>query len=241
MHLILSNPYHLALLLLIIILLLFIVQPLQKKLKIQRWKKSLHLQHHEKVFQELYQKVDGFRLSRKARQDHNALDYTYGEIDFMSFVALLSLTKPNKDTVFYDLGSGTGKAVIACSMVFPVLKATGIELLKILHDSANQRVKLLSQHTSYAKSAHRIHFIHANFLEADLENATLIFINSTTIFNPTWENLCARLDDIPHLHTVITTSKPLINTRFSLAKTTKVQMSWGVVEAYIHTRKTNLN
>lgn len=71
------------------------------------------------MFQNLYEDVDGYSISRKARVKMDAFAYTYGEIEFLSFIALLSLVKPNENSVFYDLGSGTGKAVIAAAMVYP--------------------------------------------------------------------------------------------------------------------------
>lgn len=192
-------------------------------------------------FEMLYKHHNGFLLSQRARQHNNALDLTYGEIEFTSLIALLSLVRPNKNTVFYDLGSGIGKAVTACAMVFPVSKAVGIELLKPLHNCAIECATQLSLRPAYEESASKMQFIHGNFLEVNLNEATFIFINSSTIINPTWEQLCNRLDFLPCLETVITTSKPMKTTQFSIVKTTKVQMSWGVVEAYIQARQTNLN
>ena len=44
------------------------------------------------------------------------------------------------------------------------------------------------------------------------------------------------LDKLVQLEIIITTSKPLISENFVLKKNTKVQMSWGIVPAYIHYR-----
>ena len=68
-----------------------------------------------------------------ARQKQDAIEYVYGEIEFLPFIALLSLDKPDSKTVFYDLGSGIGKAVLACAMVYPVHKSVGVELLPELY------------------------------------------------------------------------------------------------------------
>lgn len=73
------------------------------------------------------------------------MEYAYGEIKFMSFIALLSLTNPDADTVFYDLGSGIGKAVLACSMVFPIRKSVGVELFPELYVDACTRAKDLAK------------------------------------------------------------------------------------------------
>jgi hypothetical protein len=205
---------------------------------IRRWQKTLHLQNHEEVFHQIYQGANGYLLSQHARQGHDAMEYTYGEITFLSFIALLSLAKPDKNTVFYDLGSGIGKAVVACSMVFSVRKSVGVELFPELYFDACKRVEQLASIKNYTDPAKKIKFVLGDFLEVYLEDATLVFINSTAFFGPTWEKLCARLDHLSHLNTVITTSKALVCDNFSLVKCTQVEMSWGVVFAYIHTRKT---
>ncbi|MFI4919113.1 MAG: hypothetical protein ACHP65_06120 [Legionellales bacterium] len=213
-------------------------QQLKKKVRIVRWQQALNLQQHHKTFQQLYQDVDGFLLSRQARLRGDALEYVYGEIEFLPFIALLSLTNPNSDTVFYDLGSGTGKAVLAAAMVYPLRKSVGIELHPELYFCAcQQAARLTALQTDGAKAA-SIEFILGDFFEVDLNSATLIFINATALFGQTWVDLCQRLALLPQLQTVITTSKALCSSVFSLTMSTEIQMSWGVVRAFIHTRKT---
>lgn len=209
----------------------------RKKSRINRWQKSLNLEEHARIFHQLYQNAEGFRLSKNARQGHDAIEYAYGEIEFLSFIALLSLIRPNEDTVFYDLGSGIGKAVVACSMVFPVRQCVGIELFPELYFDACKHVERLAAIKNYTEKAKKIKFVLSNFLDANLNDATLIFINSTAFIGPTWEKLCSKLDHLRNLNTVITTSKKLVSNNYIVIRTTKVSMSWGVVYAYIHSRK----
>nr|WP_238585481.1 methyltransferase [Legionella steigerwaltii] len=212
----------------------------RKQFNVIRWQKSLNLQRHAQVFHQLYTGVNGFILSQNARKEYDAMEYAYGEIEFSSFIALLSLTRPDETTVFYDLGSGTGKAVLACGMVFPVCKSVGIELFPQLYVVACKQAEQLAKIADYAAQAKKIKFILGDFLEVNLNDATLVFINSTAFFGPMWEKLCAKLDHLPHLKTVITTSKTLSSSHFTLIRRTKVEMSWGVIFAYIHFRKTTL-
>src|SRR3990167_7454451 len=97
-----------AFILILIMTLFSFCQNQVKKNKIKRWSKSLNLQHHGQVFETLVHDTDGFLLSRQARQGRDAFDYVYGEIDFLSFIALIALTHPHENTQFYDLGSGIG-------------------------------------------------------------------------------------------------------------------------------------
>ncbi|MFJ1268751.1 hypothetical protein ACD661_09315 [Legionella lytica] len=208
-----------------------------KQRRIAQWKKSLHIDEHEQIFQQLYQDAHGFLLSQQARQKNDSLDYVYGEIKFLPFLALFSLTEPDEHSVFYDLGCGVGKAVLACAMVYPIYKSVGVEILPQLYFNACKQVEHLAQLPDYAEHVKKIEFILGDFLEVNLDEATIIFINSTSFFGPTWEKICARLAQLPQLKTVITTSKTLPGEHFKLVLQTQIEMSWGVVFAYIHARK----
>ncbi|KTD34430.1 methyltransferase [Legionella moravica] len=237
------NFMHLTatlLFLVIMFLLLFNYVPkMLRRFKIQRWQHSLNLPKHAQVFKQLYTEVDGFSLSRLARhnQKEDAIEYTYGEIEFLPFIALLSLVSPDCDTVFYDLGCGVGKAVIACGMVYPVRKSIGVEILPELYSSACAQIQKLAANPDYRTQTQCIQFINSDLLDVDLNEATLVFINSTTFFGTTWERVNSMLSHLPQIHTVITTSKPLLNREFTMITRTKLQMSWGIVPAFIHIRK----
>ncbi|WP_058534151.1 class I SAM-dependent methyltransferase [Legionella saoudiensis] len=206
---------------------------------IEHWKKSLAIEKHERVFHQVFHNANGFLLSQQARQKGDSLDYVYGEIKFLPFLALFSLAHPNEQTVFYDLGCGVGKAVFACAMVYPIYKSVGIEILPQLYFNACRHIDDLAKLPNYVEQSKKIEFILGDFLEVNLDEATIIFINSTSFFSPTWEKICARLEQLPQLQTVITTSKTLASKHFKVILQTQIEMSWGVVFAYIHARKKN--
>lgn len=206
-------------------------------IQIKSWRKHLKLNQHEAVFQELFAFVDGFSLSRTARLKQDAFEYVYGEIDFTSFIALLSLTKPDDKTIFYDLGSGVGKAVIACAMVFRVRKSVGFEWFESLHQSAYKQQQQLSNIPNYSFIAETVAFFHADFLTKNIEDATLIFINATAFFGEMWINITHYLEqNATEQAVVISTSKALKSALFYIIQTVTVQMSWGCVTAYIQKR-----
>lgn len=175
-------------------------------------------------------------MSREARAEHDAIEYTYGEIDFIPFIALLSLTKPDEQTIFYDLGSGTGKAVLACAMVFNVQKSCGIEIFPQLHHAALMQQQRLLELPDYKMKAAHIDFINMDFLQTGISDATLIFINTTALFGETWLALNNYLKHVKIYTTIITTSKKLLSDDFVVKRITTVQMSWGLVDAYIQER-----
>ena len=207
---------------------------LLRKYRLNRWKNQLRLDVHECVYKQLFKDVNGFALSYKARRLYDTFDYTYGEIDFISFTALLFLVNPDENTVFYDLGSGIGTAVLACAMVYPVKKSVGIEYFSILHRAALGQKQKLTQYPDYQQLIPNITFINDDFLQTNINDATLIFINSTANFGETWEKINQKIETTTQLKTVITLSKRLSCSNFTMVESTEVKMSWGYVHAYIH-------
>lgn len=67
--------------------------------------------------------------------------YTYGEFDFFFFAQLLDKVSQRRDDefrVFTDIGSGTGRLVIAAALLHPSLRCRGIEILSGIHEVAQQ-------------------------------------------------------------------------------------------------------
>ncbi|MDX1836331.1 class I SAM-dependent methyltransferase [Legionella taurinensis] len=208
----------------------------KQRRRLRRWRQTLALHHHAKRFTALYQDVDGFALSRLSRTHQDAMEYVYGEIEFEPFIALLSLCHITPHTVFYDLGSGCGKAIVACAMVYSPGRSCGIELFAPLHQAADELRIRLQAWPEYALKAKRIEFRQADFLEADLRDADLIFINSTAFFGDYWRRISGHLEQLKPGTQVISTSKPLDSAAFYVLKTTVLQMSWGRVTAYLQHR-----
>lgn len=63
-----------------------------------------------------------------------------GEVDFKSFCSVLRKINPAPGTMFYDLGSGTGKAVFIARLTQDFARCVGIEILHGLHSQAQKIV-----------------------------------------------------------------------------------------------------
>jgi len=57
----------------------------------------------------------------------------YGEVEYKSFYRVLRKINAPPGGVFYDLGSGTGKAVFAARLTQDFQRCVGIEILNGLH------------------------------------------------------------------------------------------------------------
>lgn len=223
-------------LLLIILASILLLISARSKRRIKHWRQTLALDSHEVIFNNLYANVDGFQLSRRARAENDAMEYVYGEIDFESFIALLSLCKPHSDSIFYDLGSGIGKAVLACAMVFKVRKSYGIELFEQLHQCANTQHLRLAAIPEYTAKSTSISFQQGDFRTISLSDANIVFINASAFFGQFWIDTSRHLEQLQPGAMVISTSKALASTAFETQHITVVTMSWGVVNVYIQQR-----
>ncbi len=109
---------------------------------------SAHLSAKYEIFNEISRDFPvslGKEVSKKERDDKNYKEtsLTYGEVDFVSIGEIFETIKNRyggipQGGVFYDLGSGTGKGVIAAAFLHPFQVCKGIEILEGLFDVSIQ-------------------------------------------------------------------------------------------------------
>lgn len=81
----------------------------------------------------------GKTLSKREREDRDLNDeksLIYGEVEFESFYRILRKINPAPGGLFYDLGSGTGKALFVARLTRDFRACIGIEILESLHEEA---------------------------------------------------------------------------------------------------------
>ncbi|CAM9408534.1 unnamed protein product, partial [Ectocarpus fasciculatus] len=97
----------------------------------------------------------------------------YGEIEFSSFFKILRKFRPTNGGKFYDLGSGTGKAVLAARLVCDFDCCIGIELLESLHSQAVEVNGNYSQH--YSDKFGGTSFYLDSIVDADWSDGDFVF------------------------------------------------------------------
>lgn len=209
------------------------------------WKK---LKTTENFLIQLYRKTNSDRISRKERKrlDLEDNEFIYGEIEFLSFFTILSKIKPRSGKVFYDLGCGSGKAVFTAAMFFDLSKACGIELLPGLCTVSNNLIKkaqkLVSLNntelkTSLLRKISRIQFINDNFLNHNIADADIVFINATCLSSSTWELIIEKLGNLKSGSHIIVTTKKILHAEFDILYQSKELMSWGMNSVNIYKKK----
>ena len=96
------------------------------------------------LYRDVYRDVDGTGLSLRERSRLSLDDnnFSYGEIEYLSFQQLLVDAGAGDGQVLYDLGSGVGRAVVAAALSgIRFLRCVGIEALPALHDCAHDIIE----------------------------------------------------------------------------------------------------
>lgn len=185
----------------------------------------LDLETAKKIYENIYQDVNGYILSAQARKKLNYHDksHTYGEVTPDSFYKILSKVEPKEGEIFYDLGSGTGKAVVLASLLFEFSKCVGIEILKDLYDTA----RAISVRLESEIEAGRREFRNCDFLTEDFFDADIVFAHSTCFYDELWSNLEKKLEKLKSGTKVITVTKTIDSSEFVFLATEEHQMGWG--------------
>ncbi len=209
------------------------------------WKSTVHYDRCLTIFRKLYEGVDGYQVSLQGRNRlgfSDNISFTYGEVVFFSFVRILEMAKPQPGEIFYDLGSGAGKAVFIAGLTFEFSKACGIEKLKNLYTLSqsilDKLMQLPERHTLIPYQKINMQFIHGDFQDFDYLDADIIFINAACFVGGMLENVI-----IPKLQVLKKGARVIIATAnldniegFQLIYENMHLMSWGLSSVKIYER-----
>ncbi|OMJ68870.1 hypothetical protein SteCoe_33562 [Stentor coeruleus] len=164
----------------------------------------------------------------------------YGEVLFETLNEILTKSREkyslHSGGVFYDLGSGIGKAVISAGLLHNFSTCIGIEVLPCLHSlSETLKAKYLKHKGKYQwlnDSCDDIRFVLGDICVYDWTDATCFFANAT----------CFDKDMINYLSVYpvksgtigITTTQRLLKTHWRLLETSYKNMTWGKATVFIH-------
>ncbi|MDO8741571.1 MAG: hypothetical protein Q7J11_00310 [Candidatus Roizmanbacteria bacterium] len=136
------------------------------------------------IFDQLYSNIDGYKISLQSQKELSYWysGHIYGEITYDGFINMLTKADPKKGEIFYDLGSGMGKAVIIASLLFDFSKVIGIEKLSGLFNESKKVLSNYEEITNLNKDkTHSVFFLNNDFRDVDFSNADVIFMNATCL------------------------------------------------------------
>lgn len=211
-----------------------VVRPYYRRHRNLSWLNGHKMKRAQALFQTLYNDVDAFMVSKQARVIQGIKDdsLTYGEIQFLDFAAILQLVNPEPHEVFYDLGSGSAKALVAMAMLYDLKKIVGIECLPELCKLAKEQLKKPELHDIQIP----IHVIQADFLAYDFSEANIVLINIAGLREDKWDTLVEKLKMLKAGSRIIVISKSLPKEEFQLIDARMRGMSWGLNSVYLYVR-----
>jgi len=113
---------------------------------------------------------------------------TYNEIKPKAFLEMMKTVGAKPGMKFYDLGSGTGKAVYTAWLLG--LDATGVEAIeKRYHTSCSVLKKAHAQQKHKDVKQGAAHFMHENFMKMDFSDADILYADSAAFTKPIMDRL----------------------------------------------------
>lgn len=243
-YFIISIPFLLVILRLLLtnILVPYFKRKEQKKQLSQRSDWS-NIEKKTRILEALYKKVHAKSSSIRYRLLHliQNKEFIYGEIDVLSFYTILERTSPSTEDFFYDLGSGSGKAVLSAMLFFNVNKSIGIELLPPLYEQANTQLKRAIQRfqqndieKKYLPQMERIQFFNNSFLDYDFGDADIIYVAATCLSDITWNELILKMARLKSGSRIIVATRKINHEQFESIYQGVELMSWGLCPVRIY-------
>ena len=168
----------------------------------------------------------------------------YGEVEFASFIEIIlhtaiiptSLCRGGK---FYDIGSGSGRAVYTARLVQDFDSCVGIELLPNLHDLAESVNSIYMESTIKATLPFsNVTFYCQDMLEYDWSDGDVVFAHSTCFEDNLLQSLFHKAKELkPGSYLITFRATGIDTTAFELMKEIRQEMSWGEADVFIFRRR----
>ncbi len=227
-----TNLFYFILLLLALLMML----PLAKQAFIKHRRKTTYRFILENL-QSLYADTNPFDVALNANKYRlDNVEYLYGEVLPVTLLDLVALLPPKKNQIFYDLGSGAGKALLAMKLCYPSMQVKGIEQVLELHTLALEKYHQYLKVAQLQAADFEIHHINQNMIDYPFEDADIVFINATA-FEATWQPILDKLRLLKAGTKIIITSKTLPEDGFTKQYQGMEPMSWGLTSTYIYEKK----
>lgn len=205
------------------------------------WTEPQYRAANKRFMEELYYGITGFiKLSPEERASieggYTKKTSTYGEIPYDSLQIILDSEHIGPNDVVYDLGSGVGKMITQTYLNTSAKKVVGIEQSPSRCAGADALFKKLKQTDAYqvrrknGKARRTIEFRKGDFLKANLDDATIIYMCSTCFPPELLTKLVEKFEKINKLGLRVITLKELPDHElhgFRFERHYSLPMSWS--------------
>jgi precorrin-6B methylase 2 len=198
----------------------------------------------ESYIAELYTGLSGFISYQPGEKETAQLEkvfLTYGEILFPSFNKILERIEISEDDVFYDLGSGAGKSALQFFLTAPAKKTVAIEANQKRFDVSMKIYKQVKRELPEVfEDGKTLEYLHSNFLDVDISDATIIYICSTCFNTELLADIGKIIDKCPNIKYVVsipsvTYDYASIPCKLPIEEVVDIECSWGHTKFYLYT------
>jgi hypothetical protein len=193
----------------------------------------------------------GKELSQQERAEKQLYDehFVYGEWKLDEFNKMMQRCKrvfghlpKDQNGVFWDLGCGTGKLVIAAGCIHPFTQCWGIDKLRTLTNCGEKMVKDFRDSEPYKGEAERwreitLRVANSDFTESDawVDNTTFVVCHSTCFTDEMMATIVEKARSMNIGTMFVTTTKPLPDDSlwFRIGED-EIEMTWGTCKIFFH-------
>lgn len=149
-----------------------------------------HLEEVEACFRKAYQDIDGYALADAAKRAFPSQEWeslTYGELPLTSLLKLVEHAKPRSGEIFVDLGSGTGRLVMAAALLWPFAKSVGVEKMHALMQASKKAEKQVTM-----PFQGEVRWMLHDIEKADWLDGDIVLCHATCFDMPMMERIAAK-------------------------------------------------
>lgn len=199
----------------------------------------MHIETTNFILNQLFSNVNGYELSSVGKKNlglEKEKSLTYGEVIVESMVDILDAVGGPLRGTFYDLGSGTGKAVLLAALLGNFDRVIGIEIVPELHAAS---VKMRDEYYAFVKphlpeaKHHTIDFILADILTHDFSDGDVVFVQSTCFPEELMAAVERKLEKLKVGAKTVSLSRPIASHSFVVEISGRCRLGWGEATVYI--------
>jgi hypothetical protein len=188
----------------------------------------------------LYGDVQGYSLSsagraKLGREADPVL--TYGEVTPECMEQMMEAANPQPGEIFYDLGCGTGKAVVVSAFLRPFKRCTGLELVEDLYNAASAVGTRYMNEVKSQLPGHEnqeVTFVHGSMFDQDFSDGDVFYTHCTCFDDDMMNKISQKLEACKPGTRVMTITKGLTSPQFELVSAAPIRMGWGEATMYLY-------
>ena len=195
---------------------------------------------YEDVGQSASELARGAPSSPTASSASGVVEMTYAEMAFEAFAEVMRGVHPTPGSRFLDLGSGTGRQVMAAALLFDFAGCVGVEMHHALNSVAQQRPAraqaAVARAGGLAEDLPDMHFIENDFMHISWRDYDVVFANATDFPPSILQGIADQSRELPKGALLITCGHALTAGHLTCISSKTLPAEWGGMQVHVHQR-----